>query len=350
MTPDITEFSCPLPSSPSDLITMAHGGGGRAMHKLIRDVILKHFDDPALADAHDGALASLGAEALAFTTDSFVVSPLFFPGGDIGTLAVCGTVNDLAMCAAEPLLLSCGMILEEGFRIEALARVAESMSREAKSAGIRLVTGDTKVVERGKGDGLYLNTAGIGRPRAPRPVKPSEVRPGDAILLSGDVGAHAAVILSVREGLGFETSLKSDCANLWPQVRALLDAGVELHCLRDLTRGGLATALNEIAATSGVGLTISEEAVPVRPEVAGACEMLGLDPLYMACEGRFIAFVPEKDAPRALGVLRAVAGGQAPALIGRAGAPKEAEVRIMTRIGLERVLDMLSGEQLPRIC
>jgi len=344
------EISCPVPAQTEARITMAHGGGGSVMHRLIREVFYKSFGEAALLDAHDGALLPWRSENLAFTTDSFVVRPLFFPGGDIGTLAVNGTVNDLAMCGAEPLYLSCAFILEEGFPLESLRQVAGSMRRAAVDAGVRLVTGDTKVVERGKGDGLYLNTSGVGRPAFPRPVRPSEVRPGDAILLSGDVGRHAAAILSVREGLAFETPVASDCACLWPQVQALLEAGVEIHCLRDLTRGGLATALNEIAQSARVGLSVIEEAVSVQEGVAAASEMLGLDPLYMACEGRFVAFIPEREKDRALQALRRVVPGQAPALIGGVYDRHIGEVRMRARMGVERVLDMLSGEQLPRIC
>ena len=352
--------SCPIPRE-DGRITSAHGGGGRLMHRLIREVFRARFEDASLDEEHDGAVLPLEGGRLAFTTDSFVVRPLFFPGGDIGKLAVCGTANDLAMCAAEPLYLSCGFIVEEGLPLETLERVALSMRNAAKEAGVRLVTGDTKVVERGKGDGLYLNTAGVGRPRRAEPVLPSAVRSGDAVLLSGDVGAHAAAVLSVREGLDFETVLESDCAPLWPQVAALLEAGVDLHCLRDLTRGGLAMALNEIAETAGLRIAVSEEAVPVRREVAAACELLGLDPLYMACEGRFIAFVPQAQADLALKTLAKAAPGQRPALLGHIaggvwrprkgrraasdnwnGAAK-GEVVLKTRLGVDRVLDMLTG-------
>ena len=339
---------CPLPAAVEGKVTMAHGGGGRAMHALIRDVFHARFDDPALTEAHDGAVLPWETTTLACTTDSFVVKPLFFPGGDIGSLAVYGTANDLAMCGAKPLFLSCAFILEEGLELAALARIADSMRAAAQAAGVRLVTGDTKVVERGKGDGVYVNTTGIGRPLFPRPVRPQEVRPGDVVLLSGDVGRHAAAILSVRESLGFETALESDCAGLWPQVRALLDADVEVHCLRDLTRGGLATSLNEIAEAASLGLRVDEAAVPVRPEVASASEMLGLDPLYLACEGRFIAFVPERDAERALSALRGA--GAVPVAIGSVGEAHRGEVRLKTALGVERLLDMLNGEQLPRIC
>jgi len=338
------KLSCPAPKEGGAEITLAHGSGGRVMHRLIRDVFQAAFQDPELKRAHDGAFLASERTGLAFTTDSFVVRPLFFPGGDIGSLAVHGTVNDLAMCGAEPLYLSCGFILEEGLPLETLQRVALSMAKAAKEAGARVVTGDTKVVERGKGDGIYINTAGIGRRLVEPAPEPARVRAGDAILVSGDIGAHGAAILSVREGLTFETALQSDSAAVWPQVKALLDAGVELRCLRDLTRGGLATTLNEIAASANIGLSLDESAVPVRPETAAACEVFGLEPLYMACEGRFAAFVPEAQAKKALGILGSGA------LVGRAVERHPGEVRMTTRIGVERILDMLSGEQLPRIC
>jgi hydrogenase expression/formation protein HypE len=342
------DLSCPVPHEPGTTVTLAHGSGGRLMHQLIGKIFLTAFTDPALHEAHDGARLEPCLDRLAFTTDSFVVRPLFFPGGDIGSLAVHGACNDLAMCGAQPMYLSCGFIIEEGLGLDALAEVARSMARAAAEVGARIVTGDTKVVERGKGDGLYLNTAAVGRILAPNPVLPGRVRPGHAVVLSGDVGAHGAAILSVREGLKFDTALKSDAAHLWPAVRALLEADADVCCLRDLTRGGLATALNEIAQKSGAGILIDEDKVPVRPEVAGACEMFGLDPLYMACEGRLIAFVPPDHVERALQALRSA--GCEPAVIGDVRAEAAGEVRLQTRIGVERVLDMLSGEQLPRIC
>jgi len=341
-------LSCPVPHEPGATVTLAHGSGGRLMHQLIGRIFLSAFTDPALHEAHDGAVLEPCPDKLAFTTDSFVVRPIFFPGGNIGSLAVHGTANDLAMCGAQPLYLSCGFIIEEGLSLDALAEVARSMAKAAADIGLRIVTGDTKVVERGKGDGLYLNTAGVGRVLAPDPVTPARVRPGDAVLVSGDIGAHGAAILSVREGLKFETALLSDAGHLWPAVRSLLEADTDLHCLRDLTRGGLATALNEVAQKSGCCVCADEERIPVRPEVEGACEMFGLDPLYMACEGRLVAFVPQDHVGRALAALQAE--GCAPQVIGEVREKPAGEVRLKTRIGVERVLDMLSGEQLPRIC
>jgi len=341
-------LTCPVPHEPGGTVTLAHGSGGRLMHRLIRDVFLAAFPDPALREAHDGAILDPSQDRLAFTTDSFVIRPIFFPGGDIGSLAVHGTANDLAMCGAQPLYLSCGCILEEGLSLEALATVARSMAAAAAEIGLRIVTGDTKVVERGKGDGIYLNTAGVGRVIAAQPIRPDRVRPGDVVIVSGDVGAHGAAVLSVREGLKFETELKSDACHLWPQVRELLESEADVRCLRDLTRGGLATALNEIAQTAGLCVRADESSIPVRPAVAGACEMFGLDPLYMACEGRFAAFVPPHDCERALAALQDA--GAAPVVIGEVLPEPRGEVRLTTRIGVERALDMLSGEQLPRIC
>ncbi|MFA6028896.1 MAG: hydrogenase expression/formation protein HypE [Elusimicrobiota bacterium] len=350
MTKKDFRLACPTPAEAGERVTLAHGSGGRHMHKLVSEVFRPLFKDAALEQGHDGAALELPPGKLAFSTDSFVIRPIFFPGGDIGSLCVHGTANDLAMCGARPLYLSCACILEEGFPLSDLRRVAESLAKTARAAGMRIVTGDTKVVERGKGDGIYVNTAGIGLIEAPRPVEPRSVLPGDALIVSGDVGAHGAAVLSVREGLSFETTLLSDAETVWPQVRALLEAGVEVHCLRDLTRGGLATALNEIAEAAKRGILVEEAAVPVRPEVASACELFGLDPFYMACEGRFAAFVPERDAQKALAALRGPCGAHPAALVGRVVDAHPGEVRMNTRIGVERILDMLSGEQLPRIC
>jgi len=341
--------SCPIPISDYPNVLLAHGGGGRLMHQLIERVFLAAFRNPALDLQHDGAVLSLDGWRLAFTTDSYVVRPLFFPGGDIGTLAINGTVNDLAMCGARPRWLSAGFIIEEGLPMETLARVVQSMQRAAATAGVQLVTGDTKVVDKGKGDGVFINTAGIGVFDHPLAIGPAQVRAGDVVLLNGDVGRHGMAIMSVREGLQFESSIESDCAPLTDPVMALVEAGIEVHCLRDLTRGGLATTLNEIAASSRLQINIDEAAVPVIEPVRGACEMLGLDPLYVANEGRFIALVPERDRERALQILRAFPLGQATCL-GRVTADQPGLVTLRSRIGARRILDMLSGEQLPRIC
>jgi len=329
---------------------LAHGGGGRLTNQLIESVFLSAFSNPALQSRHDGAVLPLNGGGLAMTTDTYVVQPLIFPGGTIGDLAVNGTVNDLAMCGAKPLALSAGFVLEEGLSMASLRTIVASMGAAARIADVPIVTGDTKVVDKGKGDGLFVNTAGIGVVIAPKPVSPESVRPGDAVLVSGDLGAHGIAILSVRGGLEFEGAVSSDTAPLWPAVEALFEAGIEVHCLRDLTRGGLSSALNEIAAVAQLRITVDEVLIPVSDIVRGACELLGLDPLYVANEGRFVAFVPESDASRALEILRSldVSAGAV-----RAGTVYEDSCGIVTlrsRVGGNRVLDMLSGEQLPRIC
>lgn len=343
-------LSCPLPLPATERILLAHGGGGRLTNQLLESVFLPAFSNPALQSRHDGAVLSANGTRLAMTTDTYVVQPLVFPGGTIGDLAVNGTVNDLAMCGARPLALSAGFVLEEGLPLDTLRAIVASMQVAACAAGVPIVTGDTKVVDKGKADALFINTTGVGLVVARQPIGPEWVRPGDAILVSGELGAHGIAILSVRDGLEFEGELKSDTAPLWPAVRALFEANIEVHCLRDLTRGGLSSALNEIACGARLGITVDEAEIPVSPNVRGACELLGLDPLYVANEGRFVAFLPERDAERALQVLRlhSVSAG-----VVRAGSVQEefpGIVTVRTRVGGHRVLDMLSGEQLPRIC
>jgi hydrogenase expression/formation protein HypE len=342
--------TCPIPISEYPQIMLAHGGGGQLTHQLIERMFMPAFANEALGMRHDGARVEAGGAQLAFTTDSYVVRPLFFPGGDIGTLAVNGTVNDLAMCGARPLYLSAGFILEEGLPMETLWRVVSSMKAAADAAGVTLVTGDTKVVDRGKGDGLYVNTAGIGVVEHECAIAPTSVRAGDAVVISGDIGRHGMAIMAVREGLQFESSIESDCAPLASPVMELIANGVEVHCLRDLTRGGLASALVEIAEASALHVHVREADIPVREDVRGACEILGFDPLYVANEGRFVAFVAGGDAERALEILRrhAVAGGAR--IIGHVDAVPGGLVTLRSRIGATRVVDMLSGEQLPRIC
>ncbi len=345
-------LSCPLPRVADDRIVLAHGGGGRLTHQLIEKIFLPAFANPALEQRHDGATLSLNGSRLAFTTDSFVVQPLMFPGGNIGDLAIHGTVNDLAMCGARPLYLSAGFILEEGLLMDTLRTVVTSMQEAAAQAKVQLVTGDTKVVDKGKGDGLFVNTSGIGviEANVKTAIGPASVQVGDAVIVSGDLGRHGIAILSVRQGLEFESPILSDSANVWPAVEALLNAGIDVHCLRDLTRGGLATTLNEIASARGVCIKLEETLMPVEETVEGACEILGLDPLYVANEGRFAAFVPSAQTEAALEVLKNVPVSQGAVAVGKVEESPRGLVVLQSRIGGNRVVDMLSGEQLPRIC
>ncbi len=342
--------SCPTPIARYPQVLMAHGGGGRLTQQLIDQIFVPAFANPALEQRHDGAALALGDARLAFSTDSYVVRPLFFPGGDIGKLAVTGTVNDLAMCGARPLWLSAGFILEEGLPMETLQRIVRSMQATAAAAGVQLVTGDTKVVDRGRGDGIFINTAGIGAIEHPDPIRPAAVQPGDVIILSGDIGRHGVAVMAEREGLAFETTIESDCALLAAPVLALLDAGIPVHCLRDLTRGGLASALIEIAEAAAQPLRLDERAIPVAEQVQAACELLGLDPLYVANEGRFVAFVPAAVADRALAVLAGHSVSAGATLIGAVAGDAPGRVALRTRIGVSHVVERLSGEQLPRIC
>jgi hydrogenase expression/formation protein HypE len=343
-------LSCPLPRPSTERILLAHGGGGRLTNQLIEDIFLPAFANSALEARHDGALLASGGTRLAMTTDCYIVQPLVFPGGTIGDLAVNGTVNDLAMCGARPIALSAGFILEEGLEMETLRHVVNSMREAALAANVPIVTGDTKVVDKGKADGIFINTTGIGAIVAPNSIGPDSVRAGDAVLVSGDLGAHGIAILSVREGLEFEGPVSSDTASLWPAVEALLGAGIEIHCLRDLTRGGLSSALNEIALVTGLRITLEEALIPVSDIVRGACELLGLDPLYVANEGRFAVFVPEEDVDRALKIMRSQGVSVGAVRVGTVYDHRSGLVTLRSRIGGNRVLDMMSGEQLPRIC
>ena len=343
-------LACPRPHDPATHITIAHGGGGSIMHRLIESVFMTGFDNEALNQRHDAARLDVPGTRIAFTTDSYVVQPIIFPGGDIGSMAVHGTINDLAMAGARPLFLSAGYILEEGLEIPVLRRIVASMRSAADACGVKLVTGDTKVVNYRNGDGLFINTAGIGVIEHDRTIAPSEVKPGDLLIVNGDLGRHGIAIMAVREGIEFETTIESDSAPVAAAVLELLDAGIEVHCLRDLTRGGLASALNEITEVSGLPAQVIESAVPVREDVCGACELLGFDPLYVANEGRFVAYVPAADADRTLEILSRHAAGTGPAVIGEVGGSGPARVTLESRIGALRILDMLSGEQLPRIC
>lgn len=341
---------CPLPLHDYPTILLAHGGGGRLMHDLIEKIFVASFDNPELESHHDGALINPGKGRLVFTTDSYVVDPLFFPGGNIGTLAVYGTVNDLAMCGACPKYLSAGFILEEGLPMETLWRIAQSMRHAADAAGVRIVTGDTKVVDRGRGHGVFINTAGVGEADHDLHISPASIMPGDAIIINGDVGRHGIAIMACREGLSFETEIESDCAPLAASVSELIAGGVEIHCLRDLTRGGLATAIIEIAQSAGLELAIDEKAVPVENAVKAACEILGFDPFYVANEGRYVVFVPFPQADKAMELLRKHDTAFLPRLIGRVTGKDRGRVVLKTLLGSERLLIMLSGEQLPRIC
>ena len=319
--------------------------------RLVEELFVRTFDNPALRELGDGAVVDVGGSRLALTTDSYVVRPLFFPGGDIGSLAVHGTVNDLAMCGARPIALSAGFILEEGFSMAELAKVTASMHRACQSVGVSIVTGDTKVVDRGKGDGVYINTSGIGIIRAGLELGPHRARPGDRVVLSGAIAAHGIAILSVREGLQFDTEIISDSAPLDRLVQALLDAvAAHVHSLRDPTRGGVSSALNEIARASQVGIRLFERALVIDEQVQGACEILGLDPLYVANEGKCLAIVAPDAAELAVQTMQSSPQGERAAIVGEVTADNPGLVTLRSRIGGERVVDMLSGEQLPRIC
>ena len=336
-------------------INLAHGSGGKAMRDLIEDVFVGAFDNPLLSALEDQAVIPLADLArygnrLAFTTDTFVVDPLFFPGGDIGTLAVAGTVNDLAMSGAVPLFLSCGMVLEEGLEADLLRRVVASMKRTAAEAGVSIVTGDTKVVERGAADKLFINTAGIGVVPQCVQISASNARPGDAVIVNGHLGDHGTAILIARNELGVDCGVASDCRPLGTLVAAMLAVCPDIHCLRDATRGGLATVLNEFAESSNVGIRLRETALPIREEVKGACEILGLDPLYLANEGKLVAVVPGDHADAVVEAMRRHPAGAHAAIIGEVTAAPAGSVILHTAFGGQRIVDMLVGEQLPRIC
>ncbi len=344
-------MQCPIPIQEYPTVMMAHGGGGRLTQMLIERMFLPAFANPALDALHDGALLEVGAGRLAFATDSFTISPLFFPGGDIGSLAVHGTLNDLAMCGAQPLALSAGFILEEGLPMDDLWRIVCSMQQAAQAAGVPVVTGDTKVVDRNKGDGVFITTTGIGRVGEGVHVAPDRAAPGDVVLISGAIAEHGIAILSVREGLTFETTLESDSACLCGLVNEVLDAGGDgVHVLRDPTRGGVSSALNEIAAQAGVGVVLEEAHIPIGEEVRGACELLGLDPLYVANEGKCLVIAAAAVADGVLAAMQAHPLGAKAAAIGRVVVEHPRRVVMRSRIGGTRIVDMLSGEQLPRIC
>ena len=342
--------ACPIPLADYPNILLAHGGGGKLMRQLIDKIFVASFENDLLEKLEDGAVFSVGNQRLAFTTDSYVVRPIFFPGGDIGTLAVNGTVNDLAMCGARPLYLSAGFILEEGLPMETLWRVTQSMKHAAEAAGIQVVTGDTKVVERKNGDEILINTSGIGIVEHGLDISPAAIQAGDAVLLNGDIGRHGIAIMAQREGFAFENTIESDCADLSGLVGKLLQEQIEIRCLRDLTRGGLGAVLVEIAEAARLKIHLAGDTIPVCEAVRGACEMLGLDPLYVANEGRFAVFVSSKDAERALHVMRDHPLGRGAARIGGVVEKSSAQVTLKSEIGATRIVDMPRDEQLPRIC
>lgn len=343
-------FSCPLPLTDHAAVLLAHGGGGKLTHQLVKSLFAAAFRNETLDVLHDGAMLQVQGTRLAFSTDSYVVRPLIFPGGTIGDLAVNGTVNDLAMCGARPVALSAAFIIEEGLAMEELWRIVLSMQAAARSAGVEIVTGDTKVVDRGKGDKLFITTTGIGLIEPGIRIDPSRAAVGDKIIVSGSIAEHGIAIMSVREDLGFETEMKSDTAPLNDLVAAMLHTGGGIHVLRDPTRGGLASVLNEIAEQSGVGVSIRETAIPVSEAVKGACELLGLDPLFVACEGRLVAFVAPESEGKILQAMRSHPLGRGSAVIGEVVGDHRGLVMMKSSIRGTRIVDMMSGEQLPRIC
>ncbi|MFE1443380.1 hydrogenase expression/formation protein HypE [Streptomyces sp. NPDC058739] len=347
---DIEAWTCPAPVRDRPRVVMGHGGGGALSAELVQQIFAPAYGGETLSQMGDAAVLSLGGARLAFSTDSYVVRPLFFPGGSIGDLAVNGTVNDLAMSGARAAYLSCGFILEEGVELETVTRVAEALGAAARNAGVEVATGDTKVVESGHGDGVYINTAGIGVVPEGVDLRPQRVVPGDVVIVSGAVGVHGVAVMSVREGLEFGVEIESDCAPLGGLVETMLAVTPDLHVLRDPTRGGLAASLNEIAAASGTGVVVREREVPVPPEVANACAILGLDPLYIANEGKLVAFVPREHADAVLDAMRAHPLGRDAAVVGEAVEAHPGMVVARTGLGGTRVVDLPIGEQLPRIC
>ncbi len=342
--------SCPIPISQYPQVMLAHGGGGKLMHDLIEKMFVKTFGSKGATEGHDSAVLNIDPSKIAFTTDSYVVNPIFFPGGNIGELAINGTVNDLAMSGAVPKYLSVGFILEEGLKMDDLWKIVTSMAEAAKKAKVEIVTGDTKVVDKGKGDGIFINTAGIGEIQHDLNIHPKSVKAGDVILVNGDIARHGMAIMAVRDGLEFESSIESDCAPLSDLVRKLLVKGIDIHCLRDVTRGGMASTLNEISSQAKLTINIDESKIPVHADVASACEMFGFDPLYVANEGKMVAFIPAAQAQDALKIMRAHPEGKEAAIIGEVLKDKTSLVTLKSLIGVNRIVDMISGEQLPRIC
>ncbi|NJM42502.1 MAG: hydrogenase expression/formation protein HypE [Anaerolineae bacterium] len=350
MTLDFNTWSCPLPLRDYPNVVIGHGGGGKLSAELVEHLFLPAFKNELLERLGDSTAINLPNGRIAFSTDSFVVKPLFFPGGNIGELAVNGTVNDLAMSGAKPLYLSAGFIIEEGLPMETLGGIANCMGAAARAAGVQIVTGDTKVVDRGQGDGVFINTAGIGLISAGLHIAPNLARPGDLVIVSGTIGDHGMAVMSVREGLEFETEIRSDTVALNGLVEAMLAASTEIHVLRDPTRGGVASSLNEIAAQSQVGITIDERKLPVNIQVQSACEILGMDPIYVANEGKLLAIVAKDKAEQVLAAMHAHPQGQRAAIIGQVTAQNAGMLVAKTGIGGTRVIPMQIGEQLPRIC
>ena len=345
-----SNLACPIPKNDYDKILLAHGGGGILSNQLIQKIFFSQFDNELLNVQHDSAMFNINGVRLAFTTDSYVVQPIFFPGGNIGDLAINGTVNDLAVSGAKPLYISVGFIIEEGFEIEELWRIVLSMKQAAEKAGVKIVTGDTKVVNKGKGDKIFINTSGIGIIETGIDISPINVKPGDVIILNGKIAEHGIAILSAREGLEFETTIKSDTAALNDLIDRILKTSKKINVMRDPTRGGLASALNEIANKGNVGIAIEEDKILISEEVKGACEILGLDPLYIANEGKILVFVPKDDAGKVLDAMKNHPLGKESSIIGSVTAENKSLVTMKTMIGSSRIVDMISGEQLPRIC
>lgn len=342
--------NCPVPITEYDKIMLAHGGGGSLSNKLIEKMFFSEFDNDYLNQMHDGAVFQTTKGRMAFSTDSFVIQPIFFPGGNIGELAVYGTVNDIACCGAVPQYLSLGFIIEEGLPMDDLWKIVQSIKFAADKAGVKIVTGDTKVVEKGKGDKIFINTSGVGIVKEGVDISPGNCKPGDKIIVSGTVADHGTCIMSLRAGLEFETEIKSDTAPLNHIIKEILDVSGKINVLRDPTRGGLASTLNEIASSSGKGIMLYEDKIPIREDVKGVCELLGLDPLYVANEGKLLVFVAEEDAEKVLHTIQQNEYGKNAAIIGEVEKADDKTVKLKTSIGTTRIVDMISGEQLPRIC
>ena len=343
-------YSCPMPITDYKNILLGHGSGGTLSNQLIGKIFVNTFDNEHLRRGHDSSVVNLGNTKIAITTDSYVIDPIFFPGGDIGSLSIHGTVNDLAMSGAEPVYISTGFIIEEGYEIAKLYEIVKSMKKAADAAGVQIVTGDTKVVDKGKGDGVFINTTGIGIIKHSLDISPSSIKEGDAIILSGDIGRHGISVMAARENISMTEELLSDSACLSHIVKEIIDAGINVNCMRDLTRGGLASALVEISKTSGKQIQVVEEKISVCTQVHSICEILGFDPMYVANEGRFICFVSDDDKEKVISIMQKHIESENASVIGKVVSQKEALVTMKSTIGTERIVDMLPGEQLPRIC